>query len=226
MLPWQWFSSKSSTPQVEPSVVAATTEQPIPTTDTVLTPADPEATIDITETSETNEANESSEDSEGTETTSLTLEEQLAVAKARMKRSSMVAEALPSDRERHRASYMGSSSKRRQPKQNSAEARPGGPKRSSSVKNVLNAYYKIFGGKPSSKPPAAELPAEEADRLRKLVRRYEKQLEEASNTIMLQDKVLAKWESKAKVSSKHLKQKITFPYTDHPFNAFSGSNVP
>jgi hypothetical protein len=59
---------------------------------------------------------------------------------------------------------------------------------------VLNAYYKIFGGHPPRKPPRNEKPAEEAERLRKLVRRYERQLEEASNTILLQDKVLAKWE--------------------------------
>lgn len=232
MLPWHWFSSKSSTPQVEPSVVAATAEEPTrtPTTDTVptpdaVTPADPEPTIDSAETTE------SDENSEETETTStpLTIEEQLAAAKARMKRSSMVADALPSDAERPgRASMTGqrlrrltssgapspdkeSGSKRRHSKQSSMEARPGAPRRSSSVKNVLNAYYKIFGGKPPSKPPAAEQPVEEADRLRKVVRRYEKQLEEASNTIMLQDKVLQKWESKAKVSLKHSRQKITSP---------------
>lgn len=220
MLPWHWFSSKSSTSQAEPAAVATTAEEPIPTTDAVPTPADSEATIDITESTETNENNETSEDSEGTDTTSLTLEEQLAAAKARMKRSSMVADAPPSDVGRSRASMTGqrlkgltssgspspdkeSSSKRRHSKQNSTEARPSAPRRSSSVKNVFNAYYKIFGGKPSSKPPAAELPVEEADRLRRLVRRYEKQLEEASNTIMLQDKVLTKWESKVKVSLQH-----------------------
>lgn len=84
------------------------------------------------------------------------------------------------------------------------------------MKNVFNAYYKIFGGKPPSKPPAAEQPVEEAERLRKVVRRYEKQLEEASNTIMLQDKVLAKWESKVKVSLKYPRQEITSLWLDHP----------
>ncbi|TID15151.1 putative chemotaxis methyl-accepting receptor signaling protein [Venturia nashicola] len=215
MLPWNWFSSKSSTSQTEPAAVAATAKEPTPSTDSVSNPADPDPTLARTETPATNETDESSENSEETETTSLTLEEQLAAARARMKRSSMVADALPADVERPRASMTGqrlkkltssgspspdkdSSSKRRQSKQNSMEARPGAPRRSSSVKNVFNAYYKIFGGKPPSKPPATELPGEEAERLRRVVRRYEKQLEEASNTIMLQDKVLAKWESKIK----------------------------
>lgn len=68
------------------------------------------------------------------------------------------------------------------------------PKRTSSLKGVLNAYYKIFGGHPPKKPPRNEKPAEEIERLRRTVRKYERQLEEASNTLLLQDKVLAKWE--------------------------------
>lgn len=69
-----------------------------------------------------------------------------------------------------------------------------GPKRTSSLKGVLNAYYKIFGGHPPKGPPRNEKPAEEVERLRRTVKKYERQLEEASNTLLLQDKVLAKWE--------------------------------
>jgi hypothetical protein len=68
------------------------------------------------------------------------------------------------------------------------------PKRSSSLKGVLNAYYKIFGGHPPKKPPRNEILTEEIERLRRTVRKYERQLEEASNTLLLQDRVLAKWE--------------------------------
>jgi hypothetical protein len=71
---------------------------------------------------------------------------------------------------------------------------PPPPKRSSSFKGVLNAYYKIFGGHPPKKAPRNESRADETERLRQTVKKYEEQLEEASNTLLLQDKVLASWE--------------------------------
>ncbi|QDS74960.1 hypothetical protein FKW77_004835 [Venturia effusa] len=215
MLPWHWFSSKSSATEVEPGVVDAQSAEPLPATSSI----EHELPIDRTETNKNNKSqgyNKSGEETGTINTPPPTLEEQLAAARDRMKRSSMVAEALSSDMDRPRASMpeqqlRGTTSsgapssldtepgsKRRHSRHNSVEARPGAPRRSSSVKNVFNAYYKIFGGKPPSKPPASEQPVDETARLRRMVRRYERQLEEASNTIMLQDKVLAKWESKVK----------------------------
>lgn len=70
------------------------------------------------------------------------------------------------------------------------------PKRSSSFRNVLNSYWKVFGGSPK-KPPKHEKPHEEAERLRRTVKKYEGQLEEASNILLLQDKVIARWENDA-----------------------------
>ena len=61
---------------------------------------------------------------------------------------------------------------------------------------MLNTYYKIFGGSPK-KPPKHEKLPEEADRLRRLTKKYEAQLEEASNILLLQDKVIARWEKDA-----------------------------
>jgi hypothetical protein len=71
---------------------------------------------------------------------------------------------------------------------------PPAPKRSSSFKGVLNAYYKIFGGHPPKRSSRHESITEETERLRQTVKKYEEQLEEASNTLLLQDKVLASWE--------------------------------
>jgi hypothetical protein len=86
--------------------------------------------------------------------------------------------------------------KARHSRHDSAMQAPTPPKRTSSFKSVLNTYYKIFGGSPK-KTPKHEKPAEEADRLRKLTKKYEAQLEEASNILLLQDKVIAKWEKDA-----------------------------
>ena len=86
--------------------------------------------------------------------------------------------------------------KSRHSRHDSAMQAPTPPKRTSSFKSVLNTYYKIFGGSPKKTPKHEKLP-EEAERLRKLVKKYEAQLEEASNILLLQDKVIARWEKDA-----------------------------
>jgi len=57
----------------------------------------------------------------------------------------------------------------------------------------LNAYYKLFGGE-TKKPRHNETPTQESERLRKTLKKYEKQLEEVSTTLLLQDKILATFE--------------------------------
>ena len=84
----------------------------------------------------------------------------------------------------------------RHSRHDSAMQAPAPPKRSSSFRSVLNTYYKIFGGSPKKTPKHEKLP-EEAERLRKLVKKYEAQLEEASEILLLQDKVIARWEKDA-----------------------------
>ena len=82
---------------------------------------------------------------------------------------------------------------KRHSRHDSAMAAPTTPKRSSSFRSVLNTYYKIFGGSPKKVPKHEKLP-EQAERLQKLVKKYEAQLEEASEILLLQDKVIARWE--------------------------------
>jgi hypothetical protein len=96
------------------------------------------------------------------------------------------------------------SSKRRS-RHDSVTQSPSMPRRSSSFKGILNAYYKVFGGHPPSKAPSIERPLDEVDRLKQVVREYEKQLEEASNTILLQDKVLTRWEKTGQLETKVIK---------------------
>jgi cobalamin biosynthesis protein CobT len=83
---------------------------------------------------------------------------------------------------------------------------PGRPRRSRSVKDSFQAYYKVFKSRANRNrsPPRDEAAGEELQRLRKSIRTYEKQLEEASDTILLQDRVLTRWEklnSKVRVFS-------------------------
>jgi hypothetical protein len=75
-------------------------------------------------------------------------------------------------------------------------ASPGRPRRSSSVRNALQSYRKVFSGrKPRNKsPPRTENASGDVENLRQTVRKYERELEEASTTIMLQDRILSKWE--------------------------------
>jgi hypothetical protein len=79
-------------------------------------------------------------------------------------------------------------------------ASPGRPRRSSSVRSVLQSYRKVFAGRatrnrsPSRDGTREARPSGEFDNLRRTVQKYEAQLEEASTTILLQDSILAKWE--------------------------------
>jgi hypothetical protein len=78
---------------------------------------------------------------------------------------------------------------------------PGKPRRSRSVRDSFQAYYKVFKSRANRNrsPPRNEAIEEELQRLRKTIKTYEKQLEEASDTILLQDRVLTRWE---KISQK------------------------
>jgi hypothetical protein len=73
---------------------------------------------------------------------------------------------------------------------------PGRPRRSSSVRTALQSYRKIFSGrKPRNKsPPRIEQVSGEVESLRQTIQKHERDLEEASTTILLQDQVLSKLE--------------------------------
>jgi hypothetical protein len=77
---------------------------------------------------------------------------------------------------------------------------PPKPRRSRSVRESFQAYYKVFKSRAyrNRSPPRDEAMEEELQRLRKANKTYEKQLEEASDTILLQDKVLLRWEKLSK----------------------------
>jgi hypothetical protein len=74
------------------------------------------------------------------------------------------------------------------------------PRRSRSVRDSFQAYYKVFKSRAyrNRSPPRDEKIEEELQRLRNTNKTYEKQLEEASDTILLQDRVLLRWEKLSK----------------------------
>jgi hypothetical protein len=77
---------------------------------------------------------------------------------------------------------------------------PPKPRRSRSVRDSFQAYYKVFKSRAyrNRSPPRNEKMEEELQRLRNTNKTYEKQLEEASDTILLQDRVLLRWEKLSK----------------------------
>jgi hypothetical protein len=86
--------------------------------------------------------------------------------------------------------------KNRYDRDESTTPSPGKPRRSRSVKDSFQAYYKVFRSRAyrTRSPSRGEATDEELQRLRKTLKTYEKQLEEASDTILLQDRVLTRWE--------------------------------
>jgi hypothetical protein len=106
----------------------------------------------------------------------------------------------------HEVSVNGNNSQSPEVRQNRHEREepvtplPPKPRRSRSVRDSFQAYYKVFKSRAyrNRSPPRNEAMEEELQRLRKASKTYEKQLEEASDTILLQDKVLLRWEKLSK----------------------------